>query len=190
MCQRFGTLCKYPLAQAKISKDYQKDAISLLGLAQERERFLRQYGMHEALDNHYLEENQTEKLFDLRLSVGNLEKALELLQKKDIAEQLMNKYEDQINLLMDYVVAGRVAGTVQHKSLSAHLLRGLAKFAIPAHQNRLDRWKDALGRSKGRSQTQLPPLKNINDARMKIIVAVEVISLTLRFVLWWCLRMI
>ncbi|KAL8730126.1 MAG: hypothetical protein Q9181_004774 [Wetmoreana brouardii] len=175
--QRYSALCKFPLAQGKISKDYQKKAISLMGSSKERERFLIQYELYDALDELYMQESRVHDLFELRLFMGNLEKALQLLYAKKSAKQLAGRNEEQIALLIDYTVTGRIVDSVRRgKPISAYLSKGLSKFSTPAHQRRLDHWKVALGRPTHRSQNHIPNLRSIDDARIKTLVAIQILT--------------
>ncbi|KAL9594501.1 MAG: hypothetical protein Q9179_005365, partial [Wetmoreana sp. 5 TL-2023] len=174
---RYCSMCKFLLAQNKLGKHCQKEAISLLGSPQQRERFLRQYGMYDALDELYLQERRIDNAFELRLSTGNLDKSLQLLYTKETAQQLVGRDEEQMNLLMDYVVMGRVVENVKlGKTISAYLLKGLSKFSMPAHQHRLEQWKASLGRPSNRSQNYIPALQNVDNGRMKMLIAVQILS--------------
>ena len=75
---RLIRLCKVLLKQNRISEDYRKQAISLLGPFSEQRKCFVEYEMHVELATLYESHDMQKELYDLLLGTGQLEKALEV----------------------------------------------------------------------------------------------------------------
>ncbi|KAL9029644.1 MAG: hypothetical protein Q9196_002143 [Gyalolechia fulgens] len=175
--QAYGTRCVFPMKQDKISPSHRKEAISLLGSSRERERIFRQFDMHDALDELYLDTGRIQDLFDLRFQLGNLDAALQLVLSKKTAERLQGISEERIHLLIDYEVTSRLTEAARRKKLAdVRMLHGLQKLTKSGHENRLQQWKFSLGCLAYGYGAQAPSLTDIEDERLRFIVGLQLLD--------------
>ncbi|KAL9101119.1 MAG: hypothetical protein Q9163_003596 [Psora crenata] len=102
----FAPLCKLLLKRKKLDSNYRKDAIALLGTADEQEAVFLEYGMGEDLANLYAEQGRHKELYDILLQMGLLERALitALTCNSRASDAIIP--ETIIGRLLDYVCVG------------------------------------------------------------------------------------
>ncbi|KAL8775630.1 MAG: hypothetical protein Q9209_000126 [Squamulea sp. 1 TL-2023] len=174
--RNYVSLCKIPLKQNKLSTNHRKEIISLMGSSKEREELFLRYEIYEALEELLLEEQRLDDLFCLRLGLGNLDGALELVLQRKKAEPPLGT-EDQIGQLIDYTVTGRlVENARRRKTVSNKLLNDLKRVAVQAQQVRLRQWSSAICCMENDDQSSGLKLGQIEDPVMKLVVAFQILD--------------
>lgn len=173
----YGAKCIFPLKQNKISPTYRKEAVSLLGSFTEKERLFRQFDMYEALEELYLSVGRIKDIFVSRCRDGKLEQALELLLLQKDVEQFADTPKEEIHLLIDYVVIGRLMeSALPRKDIHWTILQDLQNLAEHGYGNRIQEWEGALTCLVDGIQISASTLMTIEDQRIKLVVALQILD--------------
>ena len=137
--QGYSLLCKLLLKQNKISSEFRKHAIKLLGSQAEQEKCFHEYGMDNELGELYANQMRYNDLFHLYSKNGQLEQALSLAITKNMLKSTSNCLEPDILILLDYVWAGHIArNRLQHITTPFQLPPG---FLTPKVILRAEQWE-------------------------------------------------
>ncbi|KAL8646450.1 MAG: hypothetical protein Q9210_006135 [Variospora velana] len=166
------------LRQKKISKIRQKKAVSLLGSPDEWEQLYRRYEMPDVLDELYLENGRFSDLFLHRLQQGHLDTAFQLLLTKSTVDELLGVPDEQIRVLIDLTLVGRlnVHGT-RSKAKIPKLLHDLQKVKHSRFAKHVQQWNFALGCIAQAVQTTVSDLGPVRDAGLQLITSIQILDL-------------
>ena len=135
----YNLLCKLLLKQEKISPEFRKHAIGLLGSPTDQEACFVEYGMDEQLAELYTEQKRHKHLYDLLSRTGQLERALILSLSQDLSQSFAGVAESELLNLLDYVCAGQVMINRQQDSAAAFKIR--SDHFSPNIAHRFEQWE-------------------------------------------------
>ena len=134
----FSLLCKILLKKNKISSDYRKYAIEILGSSIEQEACFVEYGMDAELAKLYSSQNRHKDLFHLCTRKGELGRALNLAISNNLLQDATDDLESQVLSLLDYVWAGHLEKLrLQHSAAPLKLPPG---YLSPNVKLRVEQW--------------------------------------------------
>lgn len=132
-------LCKLLLKQNRISPEYRKHAINVLGSLAEQEACFIEYGMDEQLANLYIGQQRHRDLFHHYSRKGKLERALKLAITENLLQSTADGLEPGVLRLIDYLWAGHLEKySQQHSAPSLKLPSG---FLTPNVVLRAEQWE-------------------------------------------------
>ena len=103
----YSRLCKVLLKQDKISYEYRKHAVNVLGSPAEQESYFIEYEMYDDLADFYVKQQRHEDHFYLLVQRCHLEEALNVWFEQQLSDRATNISEDTILNVVDYVCAGK-----------------------------------------------------------------------------------
>ena len=134
-----SVLCKLLLKQNRISPEYRKHAINVLGSLVEQEACFIEYGMDEQLANLYISQQRHRDLFHHYSRKGKLERALNLAITEDLLQSTADGLEPGVLRLIDYLWVGHLEKySQQHSAASLKLPSG---FLTPNVVLRAEQWE-------------------------------------------------
>ena len=136
LVKTFSGLCKLLLKQGKVGSAYRKDAIHLLGSAEDQESFLVSYNIQEELIGFYHTHGRFDKLFEIYFRRGELEEAISLPFDEISAEKVP---ELKILTAIDFISASHY----DQDSTHTVALRMSEFLKTEAVQRKIDEWEDA-----------------------------------------------
>ena len=134
----FSLLCKILLKKNKISSEYRKYAIELLGTPIEQEACFVEYGMDAELAKLYSSQDRHKDLFYLCTRKGDLGRALNLAISNNLLQDATDDLEPQVLSLLDYVWAGHLEKN--HLQYSTAPLKLSPGYLSPNVKLRVEQW--------------------------------------------------
>ncbi|KAI4235552.1 MAG: hypothetical protein LQ349_003074 [Xanthoria aureola] len=169
----YVSLCKIPLKQKKLTPQHRKQVISLLGSPQEREQVLRRYEINDVLEEFLLEGKRYDDLFDLKLRLGQIDSALELLVSRNKAGSSVGT-RDQVEQLIHFTVISRLWNKGRRrKMITSKLLNDLRDVAI---RDPIRQWSAAIACLKDDSRFSTPRLDQLENEVMKVVTSLLVLD--------------
>lgn len=135
----YGLLCKLLLKQSKVSAEYRKDAIKLLGSQVEQEACFLEYGMDEQLAELLTDQKRYKDLYGLFYRTGQLERALEIGLSDGLLHSGVEIAETEVLKLLDYVWTSPM--TKKRQQDFAASLRLRSDILTPKVACRIKGWK-------------------------------------------------
>lgn len=170
----YVSLCKIPLKQKKLTPQHRKQIISLLGSPKEREELLRRYEIHDALEEFLLEGKRYNDLFDLKLRLGQVDGALELLISRKKAGSPVGT-RDQVEQLIHFTVISRLLNNGRRrKNISGKLLNDLKDMATLGQHNQIQQWYAAIACLEDDDGSLTPRLGQLENGVMKVVISLLV----------------
>ena len=167
----YVSLCKIPLKQKKLTPQHRKQVISLLGSPQEREQVLRRYEINDVLEEFLLEGKRYDDLFDLKLRLGQIDSALELLISRNKAGSSVGT-RDEVEQLIHFTVISRLWNNGRRrKMITSKLLNDLRDVAI---RDPIRQWSAAIACLKDDSRSSTPRLDQLENELMKVVTSLLV----------------
>ena len=134
----FSLLCKILLKKNKISSEYRKDAIEILGTSTEQEACFIEYGMDAELAKLYSSQDRHKDLFHLCTRKGDLGRALNLAISNNLLQDATDDLEPQVLSLLDYAWAGHLEkNRLQYSTAPLKLPSG---YLSPNVKLRAEQW--------------------------------------------------
>lgn len=135
----YSRLCKVLLKQGKISDEYRKDAVNILGSPAEQESYFIEYEMYDDLAEFYVTQQKHEDHFFLLVKLCRLEEALHVWFAQQLSDCPARIPEKKILTLLDYVCAGmRTQGSSENKV--ANIFKNSDKIFVPQIASRVQQW--------------------------------------------------
>lgn len=137
----YGRLCKVLLKQDKISLEYRKHAVNVLGSLAEQESYFIEYEMYDDLAEIYAKQQRHEDYFYLLVKTCHLEKALNVWFEEQLSNRTTKISEDEVLNVLDYVCASKTMSD----SLEIRwpgLFKESNKIVAPKIACRVQQWKD------------------------------------------------
>ena len=167
----YSLLCKLLLKQNKVSPEYRKHAIRLLGSQDEQEACLLEYGLDEQLAELYADQKRHKDLYALFSRTGQLEKALELGLSNDLLRSDAGIPESGILKLLDYVWVG-LAVKKRQQDFAAEV-KSRADRLTPNVICRIEQWKASWRTNNDGSSNTHHELADMEDTVVNRILAFQ-----------------
>jgi len=158
------------LKQGKISHQYRKDAITILGSHAEQEACFIEYEMDDDLVDFYVEQQRHKDLFSLYVKMCRFEEALNLCSKQQSLESAIGVPEDEILNVLDYVWAGRMM-KAPPKDVATKSFEGSGCILPSDVAREAQQWEDAYRMHK--SSTSLG-YAGLGNSKMKAFLSLQV----------------